>query len=113
MAKFARTLGMSPQQLNDLLNGRRIPGNSTQSRLRELGCNIEWLMTGKELSVKEELRQFVKEHPGSYIPDDLPEKTRKRIKQLIEEVKDLDESEIDRVREIIRMIFGTTRKRRR
>lgn len=80
-----------------------------QQRLRGAGCDIEWLMTGKVTDTKRALDQFVREHPGSYIPDNLPESTRKKIMRLIDEVKDMDDSEIDRVRAIIKTIFVTKR----
>lgn len=43
---FAKALGVSPQHLNAYLTGQRIPGNKMQDRLRKLGCDIGWLMTG-------------------------------------------------------------------
>jgi SOS-response transcriptional repressor LexA len=48
MAQFARALRITPQDLNHYLMGNGKPGNKLQSRLRDLGCDIEWLMTGKE-----------------------------------------------------------------
>jgi transcriptional regulator with XRE-family HTH domain len=44
--KFADALGLSPQNLMDYFAGRRTPGNALQEKLRGLGCNIEYLMTG-------------------------------------------------------------------
>lgn len=46
IAEFARALGMAPQNLNSYLSGLFTPGNKMQARLRDLGCDIEWLMTG-------------------------------------------------------------------
>jgi len=43
---FAEALGVGQASLSQYLNGRRIPGNDMQSRLRELGCDVEWIMTG-------------------------------------------------------------------
>jgi transcriptional regulator with XRE-family HTH domain len=64
-AKFAEALEISPQQLQNLLRGRSGVGARTQERLRALGCDIEWLMTGKDSQTKKELAQFVRDHPGS------------------------------------------------
>lgn len=44
---FAEALKIAQSQLSNYLNGRRIPGNKMQDRLRKLGCNITWLMTGE------------------------------------------------------------------
>jgi transcriptional regulator with XRE-family HTH domain len=46
-SSLAARLGISPQQLNDYLSGRRIPGNKMQARLRDLGCDTIWLITGQ------------------------------------------------------------------
>ena len=48
MAAFGRALDMRPQELYRYLNGTSKPGNILQVKLRSLGCDIEWLMTGKE-----------------------------------------------------------------
>lgn len=48
MAEFARQLGVSPQNINKYLSGKMQPGALMQKRLRELGCDIEWLMIGKK-----------------------------------------------------------------
>lgn len=47
MADFARALAIEPVNLTPYLNGRTRPGNKLQNKLRDLGCDIEWLMTGK------------------------------------------------------------------
>lgn len=44
---LAKAMGVSPQHLNDYLNGRRTVGMKMQARLRKVGCDIEWLITGK------------------------------------------------------------------
>jgi hypothetical protein len=51
LVSFARALGITQQTLNDYTSGRILPGNKMQSRLRSLGCDIEWLMTGPSLQV--------------------------------------------------------------
>jgi transcriptional regulator with XRE-family HTH domain len=70
MAEFARALGIRPQNLNQYLNGLRVPGNRMKERLEELGCDPIWLITGmhKELldhryyeSVKYQIRELMPE----------------------------------------------------
>lgn len=46
---FAKELGVSPGQAVQYLTGERIPGNKIQQKLRNIGCDIEWLMTGRRL----------------------------------------------------------------
>lgn len=108
---FADALGVAQPQLSNYLNGRRTPGNAMQARLRDLGCDIEWLMTGKTSQTKKELAQFVRDHPGSHIPENLPEKTRRQIKLLIEELSKLDETEVEKARAIIHTIFNTKKRK--
>ena len=48
-AEFARALQVSPQNLQQYLNGDRRPGNKMQKRLKELGCNVTWLFTGLDV----------------------------------------------------------------
>jgi SOS-response transcriptional repressor LexA len=47
-SKFARSLGMTPQQLNDYLSGRISIGAEMQSRLRGIDADVEYVMTGKK-----------------------------------------------------------------
>jgi len=54
MAEFARALGISPQNLNAYLSGRRLPGNKMERKLKELGCDIVWLLHGES---REELNK--------------------------------------------------------
>lgn len=52
LAEFARSLGMKAQTLNDYLSGRSLPGNKLQARLRELGFDVEFIMTGKQTAAR-------------------------------------------------------------
>jgi transcriptional regulator with XRE-family HTH domain len=52
-SELARQMGLQPQALTAYLSNRTTPGNVTQSKLRELGCDIEWLMTGKQYELNE------------------------------------------------------------
>jgi len=47
MAAFARALGIRPQALSSYLKARSRPGYDLLMKLKELGCDIDWLMTGK------------------------------------------------------------------
>ncbi|HWP81833.1 MAG TPA: helix-turn-helix transcriptional regulator [Bacteroidota bacterium] len=44
--RFAGGLGISVQHLNRYLSGASEPGNKMYLRLVDLGCDIEWLLTG-------------------------------------------------------------------
>ena len=48
IASFSRSIGMNNRQgLNPYLKGRSFPGGEMLSKLVELGCNINWLLTGE------------------------------------------------------------------
>ena len=49
--RFAERLEIRPQQLSNILAGRDPLGAKMRERLANLGCNIEWLMTGKEATI--------------------------------------------------------------
>lgn len=54
MADLARALGVSPSLLSHYLSNRSKPGNKLQRKLLELGCDVDWVMTGR---VKYEVRE--------------------------------------------------------
>ena len=43
---FAEELDIVSEGLSPYLNDKRKPGNKMQEKLRSLGCDINWLMTG-------------------------------------------------------------------
>jgi repressor LexA len=79
---FAEALGLPRQGLNPYFNGIK-PGNKLQEKLRAIGCDIEWLMTGRDKDVKDAItlmqipvyahvnagakRWVVAEHPVEHI----------------------------------------------
>jgi transcriptional regulator with XRE-family HTH domain len=46
MAAFSRALHIDPQALNQYLTGFTKPGNVLQDRLRKIGADVEWIITG-------------------------------------------------------------------
>ena len=53
MSAYAKEVGISPALFNDYLQGRRNPGNKMQERLRELGEDVEYIMTGEKKPIME------------------------------------------------------------
>lgn len=47
LSDFARMLEMLPQTLNSYLSGRITPGSELLVKLSDMGCDIDWLLTGK------------------------------------------------------------------
>ncbi len=86
-ATYARKLGISPQQMSNIIAGRSIVGEPIQLRLiRIMGCDIEWLMTGKKANNPHNLS--VRESASSYGIDEKD----KRIKELELLLKEKDET---------------------
>ncbi|MBK6681538.1 MAG: helix-turn-helix domain-containing protein [Ignavibacteriales bacterium] len=50
---FAGSLDMSPQTLNSYLSGKISPGSELLIKLSDLGCDIDWLLTGSGKNLKE------------------------------------------------------------
>ena len=59
--EFADKIGMSPQSVTAYLSGRRIPGGIFQRKLRELGADVDYIMTGES-----RLQKFIQEQRASY-----------------------------------------------
>jgi len=53
--KYADALKMTPQQLNSILAEDAPVGASIRERLQELGCDIDWLMTGSNATERGKL----------------------------------------------------------
>lgn len=107
MTAFAVALGMRPQTLNNYLAGQMNPGNVLQARLRKLGCDIEWLMTGRTSYGKDlaQNRKIAELPPGYNLPPDLTEKERRQIVRLINELSKLKEGDREKAIKIIKTIF--------
>jgi SOS-response transcriptional repressor LexA len=50
---FADAIGITPQSLNQYLKGTVSVGVRLQGKLRAIGCDVEWLMTGKKVDEQE------------------------------------------------------------
>lgn len=57
VSALCKVLDMTPQGLSSYINGRSKPGAAIQEKLRNAGCDIEWLMTGEK---KEQSANVVK-----------------------------------------------------
>ncbi len=60
---MAKALGILPQSLTAYYQNKTKPGLALQTKLRAIGCDVEWLITGKEpyqRSVESNVTDFVK-----------------------------------------------------
>jgi len=48
LKKLAEAMGISPQQLHQYISGKREPGSRILVKLLNLGCDINWLLSGSE-----------------------------------------------------------------
>lgn len=47
MAAFARAMGMRPQNLHQYLTGEHPIGPGVREKLRSIGCDVDWLLSGQ------------------------------------------------------------------
>ncbi len=59
--RFADALGVTTQHLDRYLSAASEPGNKMYIRLVQLGCDIHWLLTGKQSAVREQISGQEKE----------------------------------------------------
>ncbi|MFH0735873.1 MAG: helix-turn-helix transcriptional regulator [bacterium] len=50
LKELASALNISPQQLHQYTSGKREPGCKILSKLLEIGCDINWLLSGSKIS---------------------------------------------------------------
>jgi transcriptional regulator with XRE-family HTH domain len=48
LKKLAEAMQISPQQLQQYISGHREPGSRILAKLLRLGCDVNWLLGGKE-----------------------------------------------------------------
>jgi transcriptional regulator with XRE-family HTH domain len=48
LKKLAEAMQISPQQLQQYISGKREPGTRILAKLLRLGCDVNWLLGGKE-----------------------------------------------------------------
>lgn len=88
----AKALDMSDQTLNPYLRGARVPGNAVKNRLRELGCDVDWVMTGRKKDESPPIILNVQEHDKDTLIVELlnqvieSNKTNKEISKTNEEI---------------------------
>lgn len=88
---FAHALGMSPSNLQAYLQNRRKPCTPILKRLIELGCDMDWLLTGnrnhdKRLEIIEDQYRLIEklEKKNEILCENI-----ERISSIIEEVENL------------------------
>lgn len=104
MAEFARALGMRPQTLNNYLAGQAKPGNVLQARLRELGCDIEWLMTGKKAGYARTQQRSARVNEALIefnAPGGVPPNVKKKMQKLAKRLSKLKGEEIDKIDKLL------------
>ncbi len=63
---FADAMGMGAPNVQAYMRGARKPGTSVMQKIQKLGCNIDWLLTGKGEMLED---KAVREEQESYHKD--------------------------------------------
>jgi transcriptional regulator with XRE-family HTH domain len=85
LSKLARALGITPQTMQIYLNGRSLPNASLLIKMNELGCDINWLLSGVSLK------------PDKVEMESYPVKTLSVMPRDYEELKEFSEDESEYV----------------
>jgi transcriptional regulator with XRE-family HTH domain len=94
---FAEKLKMKPQQLQNILSGKAAVGEKIQSNLRDLGADVDYILTGrkKEEPASERVRiQFD-------MPGHLTEEQGEQYKKLIEEIGKVSSEDPDAIEKML------------
>lgn len=115
MSDFARALTMEPPSLTKYLNGSQRPGFVMQERLRELGCDIEWLMTGKKSGDRETERLRQENARLKKQLDDIRLRLENALDPEFQKKAEMVLGEFDAIRrslssQVLRVILETTKK---
>lgn len=84
ISDFARVMGMSPSNINFYITGRRKPGADILNKMRELGCDINWLLSEEE----EGVIPVVGEPEIKY--GDEEEEIREKIDEIKETIREIE-----------------------
>lgn len=103
--RFAEGLGISPQQMSDLLSGRSPIGPKIRERLKErLNCDTDWLMTGEK---KEEQSKKAKEESlvAFHAPAGISAEMKQSVQKIIDGLVELEPGDVESARKIIKEAF--------
>ncbi len=98
--KYAEELGITQGNLQLYLSGDRIPGNKLQQKLRELGCDIEWLMTGKSKEEKKLLENQV-----SFSLNDVNPKNIKAVRNILDMLLEANPKDVELAEQMLRRML--------
>lgn len=99
-SKFAELLEISSGSLRNYLSGRVMPGNVLQEKLRNLGADVEWIMTGNSglhHEVDESLRVYFN------APKGVTEKQRKTYERLAALISKVPPEAADAIEAIVKV----------
>lgn len=106
--KFADSLGVMPQQLNNMLTGSVNIGGIIQARLRDLGADVDYIMTGinREGTTEALGRRIQYEMPGHLTADD-----GEKIKKLLDEMGKVSSDDPDIIEKMITIMQTIYKKK--
>lgn len=85
MAELARAMGLAnSQQLYVYLNGQSLPGFELLAKLRELGCDPNWLMAGESSAF---LLPATVEAKVEYESAEMEEEVEKEVEKMVKLIK--------------------------
>ena len=114
-AKFAKAMEMTPQSLISYTKNHRLPGARIQGKLRKLGADVEWIMTGVSAADGAEQRHrddAKRERTRVYFwaPDGVSDETRKIYERLAEIISKVPPEDADKIEAIVKAYMKSVLK---
>jgi transcriptional regulator with XRE-family HTH domain len=112
MAALARAIGVTPQTLNVYLSAKTRPGNAMQDRLRSLGADVEYIMTGKTAAGAAEARDAGSVRVEFSADREVSDELRAVYRAIGEEIRNLEEADLPAILAVIKAVRAAKKKSR-
>ncbi len=112
---FASALGMDPGSARKYLIGQIVPGSRVQAKLRGLGADVEYIMTGVSATEHADRRRRAdadREAARVYFwaPDGVSDEVRKKYEKLAELIAKIPAHETEKIDAMVRAYLKSAMK---
>lgn len=104
--RLAEKLGIRPQELHRILSGKYGLGAKMQARLREVGADVDWIMTGRGKDDQNEVKIYLKDG------DKLSPEMRNRLDTLVRYLIDHPSADWDLALDLLNAQEGKKSKKK-
>ena len=113
--RFASALGMDPGSARKYLIGQIVPGSRVQAKLRALGADVEYIMTGFSATEHADRRRRADAHREAarvyfWAPDGVSDEVRKKYEKLAELIAKIPPHETEKIDAMVRAYLKSAKK---